>query len=177
MSEKGRGDSRWYGLMPLILDSEDYAKEWLIKVECGGLDSTISENEIHTVFHKNIEALADCFYDYSDEKMITLGKMPDDLVSVLTNIAIAAPAVCVNRVYKKYEKSNIKYDNYLPSLIAKLFLDRMNTVESTAVIELACGKKTDDKHWQNVLTYCKQGNLQAVFDEYAHMLVSGIDDE
>ena len=37
------------------------------------------------------------------------------------------------------------------------------------------GKKPDDAHWQNLLTYCKQGNLQAMFDEYAHLITNGLD--
>jgi hypothetical protein len=51
----------------------------------------------------------------------------------------------------------------------------MNSPEATAVVELACGRKSDDAHWQNLLTYCRQGNLQAVFDEYAHLITNGID--
>ena len=63
----------------------------------------------------------------------------------------------------------------LPSQLARVFLNRMNTAESTAAVELACGRKSEDAHWQNLLTYCRHGNLQAVFDEYAHMIASGID--
>ena len=51
----------------------------------------------------------------------------------------------------------------------------MNTPEATAIVELVCGKKSDDAHWQNLISYCSQGNLQAVFDEYAHLISSGID--
>lgn len=51
----------------------------------------------------------------------------------------------------------------------------MNTAESTATVELACGKKSDDAHWQNLLTYCKHGNIQAMFDEYAHVIANGLD--
>ena len=64
---------------------------------------------------------------------------------------------------------------YMPSQLARVFINRMNTPESTAVVELACGRKSDDAHWQNLLTYCRQGNLQAVFDEYAHLISNGID--
>ena len=51
----------------------------------------------------------------------------------------------------------------------------MNTAESTATVELACGKKSEDAHWENLLTYCKQGNIQAMFDEYAHLITNGLD--
>ena len=53
----------------------------------------------------------------------------------------------------------------------------MNTAESTATVELACGKKSEDAHWENLLTYCKQGNIQAMFDEYAHLITNGLDAE
>ena len=51
----------------------------------------------------------------------------------------------------------------------------MNTAESTATVELACGKKSEDAHWENLLTYCKQGNIQAMFDEYAHLITNSLD--
>ncbi len=63
-----------------------------------------------------------------------------------------------------------KGGSHLPSQVAKIFINRMNTPESTAVIEVCYGKSTD-AHWKNLLTYGKEGNLQAVFDEYAHILV------
>lgn len=50
-----------------------------------------------------------------------------------------------------------------------------NKFFNSSTVELACGKKSDDAHWQNLLTYCKQGNLQAMFDEYAHLITNGFD--
>ena len=61
--------------------------------------------------------------------------------------------------------------------MAKRFIDMMNKPDSTAIVELACGKNNEDVHWKNVLTYCKHGNIQAMFDEYAHLLVNGYDGE
>ena len=49
------------------------------------------------------------------------------------------------------------------------------TTEATAVVEVVVGKKSEDAHWQNLLTYCVNGNLQAVWDEYSHMITSGMD--
>ena len=36
----------------------------------------------------------------------------------------------------------------------------------------------DEAHWRNVLSYCKDGNFQALLDEYVHILVdsNGIND-
>ena len=51
----------------------------------------------------------------------------------------------------------------------------MNSPESTAIVELAAGRKNADAHWENLLTYCKHGNMQAMFDEYAHLITNGLD--
>ena len=119
--------------------------------------------------------MRDLFYETHSDKFANLGKQPDDLADVLTDMAIAAPAICINRTYRMYLDEGEELPVYLPSQLARVFLNRMNSAESTAVVELACGRKSDDAHWQNMLTYCKQGNLQAVFDEYAHLIASGTD--
>ena len=75
---------------------------------------------------------------------MNLGRKPDDLIEVLTDMAIASPAVCIYRTYKNYAR---RFANYLPSQIAKLFLNRMNSPEATAIVKLAAGKKNDDAHY------------------------------
>lgn len=119
--------------------------------------------------------MLDLFYETHREKCGNLGRKPDDLLDVLTDMAIAAPANCINRTYNNYLVDGEELESYMPSQLARVFINRMNTAESTAIVELACGRKSDDAHWMNLLTYCKQGNLQAVFDEYAHLISSGID--
>ena len=90
---------------------------------------------------------------------------------MLADIAIASPAICAYRSFKNYfEKFNIAY----PSQIAKAFVNRMNTPESTAVVELCFGVKNEEAYWQNVLNYCKAGNFQAMLDEYVHLLTNGV---
>lgn len=88
-------------------------------------------------------------------------------------MAIASPAICAYRLYRQYA-GNGSIPSYMPSQVAKVFINRMNTPESTAVIDLCYGE-ADDAHWQNVLKYCKEGNLQAMFDEYGHLLTNGLD--
>ena len=106
------------------------------------------------------------------EGFTVLKKRPEDLLDVLTDMALAAPAITVNRTYCLYEDD---YPHSYPSIIAKAFINRMNTTEATAVVEIATDKKKEDAHWQNVLRYCVNGNLQAMWDEYAHMITSGMD--
>ena len=44
--------------------------------------------------------------------------------------------------------------------------------------EMLNSNKFDEAHWRNVLSYCKDGNFQALLDEYVHILVdsNGIND-
>ena len=76
-------------------------------------------------------------------------------------------------LYKK--ESIIHYSKYATQ-VARRFLNRMNTPESIAVIDLIFKQDSEDAYWQNLLKYSKQGNLQAVFDEYVHLLSNGLDE-
>lgn len=86
-------------------------------------------------------------------------------ISTLVDMAIASPAICFYRIFNNKE---------LAESLALAFLRYTNTSEKTAIIELATDSKHHTHaHWQDVLTYCKQGNLQATLDEYIHYLTNG----
>lgn len=171
----GQPDRRWYYMAPLFMDGAGYVTQWLNNEEPLSSYDDDEKTKKQKGFKKHIETLRALYSEMSYGRNITLGKRPDDLLDVLTDIAIASPAVCVNRTYGRYEIGRRSFESFLPSQIARLFINRMNTVEANATVEVACGKKSDDAHWQNVLTYCKHGNLQAMFDEYAHLLANGLD--
>lgn len=170
----GPADARWYYLVPMFIDREEYVTAWLDNN--GNLsafdDEEDEKNKKQKGFLTHLETLKKYYADNNSGKSISLGRKPSDLIEVLTDMAIASPAVCIYRTYKKYAKA---FESFLPSQIAKLFINRMNTPESTAIVKLVAGKKNDDAHWENLLTYCKQGNIQAMFDEYAHLITNGLD--
>ena len=87
--------------------------------------------------------------------------MPSDIADVLTNMAIASPAICAMRAFD--------YDKELAEEFAKEAADMFDKPEAVAVVELAYGK-SDDAHYKNVLKYCADGNFAAMLDEYAHVL-------
>lgn len=157
-----------------ILDSlkyKGYVTTWLSNENEAVLEN---ENGKGTALYTHLQLLEHLYYETHIRKNIELGKKPNDLIEVLTDLAIASPAICIYRTYKTYS-SNFAYD--LPSEIAELFIKRMNTPEATAIVELASGKKNNDAHWEKLLTYCKHGNIQAMFDEYAHLITSGLDND
>ena len=106
-----------------------------------------------------------------------MGKKPDDLEDVLCDMALSAPAICAYRAYEKELPDSLGMDGfvYAPTQIGRKFIDRMNLPESIAVIDLNSSEGSEDAYWKNVLKYSKQGNLQAVFDEYVHLLSNGLD--
>ena len=172
---RGNIDAKWYYIAPLMMDGAKYAYSWLESEDKLADYDDDEKTKRQKGFNAHMDALRDLFYQTHREKYANLGRRPDDLIDVLTDMAIASPAVCINRTYLKYLSEREELPVYMPSQLARVFINRMNTPESTAVVELACGRKSDDAHWQNLLTYCRQGNLQAVFDEYAHLISNGID--
>lgn len=106
-----------------------------------------------------MKMLDDC-YEEDDAVQI---RIPANALDVLTDIAIASPAVCA------YRQSHSQED---ASQAAKALVSIFNKPESAAVIDLLYNKKGDDDYYESVLEYCVKGNLQSVLDEYAHMLNS-----
>ena len=175
-SDRGNQDRRWYYIAPLMMDGDKYAYSWLESSDkLADYDDGDDKSKKQKGFKAHMDALLELFYETHRDRFANLGKQPDDLADVLTDMAIASPAICIYRTYLGFAEKDDGVPIYLPSQLARVFINRMNTAESTAVVELACGRKSDDAHWQNLLTYCRQGNLQAVFDEYAHLISNGID--
>ena len=153
-TDEGVADKRWYYMAPMLIDGFDYYDKWSEKLD-PLYESDDGENggKKNIGIAKHILELAQIqlrLLEGSDK----LGKMPEDLLEVLTDMAIASPAVCINRTYRKYLYGVEEYDTVLASLIAKVFINRMNTPESTAIIELCYGK-SEEAHWRNLLSYCK----------------------
>lgn len=172
----GVQDKRWYYMAPLFLDGAGYVTGWLGNDEAlAYFDDEDEKTKRQKGFLTHLQNLKELYYETNYGKVCHLGRKPDDLLDVLTDMAIASPAITINRTYQRYCRKGQSFPSYMPSQIAKIFINRMNTPESTATVELACGKKSDDAHWQNMLTYCKHGNIQAMFDEYAHIIANGLD--
>lgn len=174
--DTGKVDDGWYYLAPLLMDGEEYARRWLNGInELEDYDEEEEKSKNSKGYNAHLSKLRDLYDKVLSEGSLKLGKRPEDLISVLTDMAIASPAICINRAYRKYLSGSEELSIYKPTQLSRAFLNRMNTPEATAVVELASGRNSEEAHWQDLLTYCKHGNLQAVFDEYAHLITSGID--
>ena len=97
-----------------------------------------------------------------------LGGCPPDLLDVLVDAAIGSPAVCALRTYGAYLR---KVPPKLAFEVGHAFMDRMNTGSATLTVAAAMEcRGVASVHWKNLLSYACEGNLQAVFDEYAYTL-------
>lgn len=171
-TDSGVVDKRWYYLAPMFMDGKGDVSAWLSADPISDyLDE--DENQGQKMFKTHWEALKSVYFENCYPNKNSLGRQPDDLVSVLTTMAIASPAVCMYRAYTRYGATP-QNAMELGSKISRVFMNYMNSPEATAVIEVCYGK-TDDAHWIDVLNYCKSGNLQAMFDEYAHLITNVLD--
>lgn len=167
-----REDSKWYYLAPLLLDSledEDFVDWWFDDID----------NLIYEKYYRNT-GFVNHFNNLKQEYLFhvnSLGKRPDDLVDVLCDMAMASPAICAYRLYEnEFDRDGSLMDLYIiySMEIARSFINFMNLPESIAVIDLIYKSVSEDAYWKNVLKYSKDGNLQAVLDEYVHLISSGL---
>ena len=150
----GNEDSRWYYMMPALLDKE-YAQNWI-----NGVRTVADQDGLPEGFFKSIDKMEEYL---QAGKELKLGKMPDDLVVTLINVVLGSPAVCIYR--------SIKNSPLHATQLSGVFQRRFNSSEATAIVDLAyAGQKDESTYWKSVLRYCKEGNFQAMFDEYVHIL-------
>ena len=162
-------DFRWYYLAPMLLDPKNHVDSWFEQSD--KLVKSRYYNQKGFLTHYG--ELKKLYYEFDGK----LGKKPDDLEDVMCDMALASPAICTYRAYEKELPCNVEMDGYIyaPTQIGRKFIDRMNLPESIAVLDLNFEKDSEEAYWKNVLKYSKQGNLQAVFDEYVHILSNGLD--
>lgn len=151
----GSPDNRWYLVAPMIMDGLDYVRKWASNWEDPG-NKTKSDRLISELSRGNLS-----FED------LEMGAMPRDLVDVLSLMAIGSPAVCI------YRGNGCNAQNAAD--LATVFVNRFNTTEATAVVQLAYSRRrSEESHWKDVLKYCVDGCFQAMFDEYHHMLMEEV---
>jgi hypothetical protein len=163
----GRVDRRWYWAGVAVLDGKHARKalSW-VKNPDGWrkAESHKSENR-GSAFDQHLVEFADAFL-----AGMSLGRPPDDLVDVLADLAIAGPGVCAFRALERLASaSGVAESDLLTS--AEIVSDGLRTLFNLpSTTGLLRGEDTTTPYWRHVLTYGVNGNLQAVLDEYFHVL-------
>lgn len=107
-------------------------------------------------------------------KEVELKNIPQRAAKILAYMAIASPAVCMLRLLRKTIKpidAPTNYDIVNAGDIAGSIVNLFNRRENSAAVELSTPKELT--YYEQVLFYCVMGNLQAVLDEYCHMIDEG----
>jgi hypothetical protein len=173
---------RWYWAAPLLLDREYYrdaVPAWLSTENDEDqwrdmVRSREDADEGSSRFGEHVDHLKEHLMQDTAEKLFTeLGPPPEDLPDVLTSIALGSPAVTALRsLCRQVPEHTVKEiaRELLGSAAytAEEFRSLFNLPYATALIQSCCGG--EQPYWRSVLDYCVQGNLQAVLDEYAHIL-------
>lgn len=170
------GDSeRWYWAAPLLLDRSQERwhstlEEWFwgsgVKLEpwqrktyFRGATERASAKEQH------FEHLRNC---YEDPATAGLGPPPKDLANVLADLSLGSPAVLALRSLRRMFPSQQVARSMVGAFdAADEFVNLFNKPESIAAVRLSVSHKS---YWQMVSDYCACGCLQAVLDEYFHVL-------
>ncbi len=168
-SAQGKSD-RWYWAAPLLLDklngdSRPLVDRWLRSERLRDTSFWNDEDAKETGKSVHFQRLVRAF-DAPDE--IGLGSIPDDLPQVLAEIALGSPALAAFRSFQRLYKADGVTACVLSLSVANEFVNLFNKPEAIAAVRLAIEGRLP--YWQKSLRYCRDGCLQAVLDEYLHLL-------
>jgi hypothetical protein len=169
----GPADDHWYWATPFLLDHLrdaeandgwlgrwDAPAAWLGSGGEGGEQSALREHITEAYALPAGELGVDA-----------LGRPPDDLAEVVAHLALAAPGVCalraLGRVLGGRRSLNQETVRDAAARIAWGLRSLFNTPEAMTLVR----KRGQGPYWRRVLGYALAGNLQAVLDEYAHVMV------
>lgn len=168
-------DERWYWAAPLLLDKElgdSQVEVWFQQPDLARTwsgDKFSGEHDAAAGWARHVD-LASQLVGSTDK----LGRPPEDLAEVLSVLAIAAPGTvsirALERILPDGKNDGFDIRSYAGPL-AHSFLHLFNLPE---VMYLLRDRKKEVPYWCSVLDYCLAGNLQAVMDEFTHMLVESL---
>lgn len=163
-------DQRWYWAAPLLLDlAADEARtiDWWDRAWPSIWTHDETDDRESGAFYRHLDTALDLIAGVDSEP---LGRVPDDLVDVLAAAALGSPAVCALRALSRTAELDIGWNDALLAGAARIswgFRALMSGPDATAVIRSAT---SGDVFWRAALDYSISGNLQAVLDEYLHVL-------
>jgi hypothetical protein len=180
----GPVDERWYWAAPLLLDmaldpaatrnwfeQRRLAAEWSGKKREDGLYDEVDETWDEHVLLARQAAFGDL--------EPSLGRQPEDLAQVLGELALGAPGVCLLRSMLRVAgvanealsgEAGVRIRTSA-ARAAWAFRTLFNQPEITSVVQREHpGATRDTPYWRATLRYGIAGCLQAVLDEYAHVL-------
>ncbi|WFB36956.1 DEAD/DEAH box helicase [Kiritimatiellota bacterium B12222] len=166
-------DEKWYWVSTLLLDRGHKGKSQLVET---WLDEVGPDNEESLFSSKEKDQRGKRFHldvlrqAFREPEKMNLGRMPDDLCDVLADMALGSPAVVALRSLSALysEGQYLTTDLNDAALIAGQFVNLYNKPESITAIRLTTDRSS---YWREAIIYGCCGCLQAVMDEYLHLLM------
>ena len=171
----GTGDESWYWKAPLLLDLQDdpagtrdwlgrsdAADRWSGQVDSGGESAT----DDNTAWQDHVETAKDFV-----TRKARLGAPPADLLAVLAEIALGGPAVVALRALARVASTaNALSAPDVRDAAGQIAWSLRNLFNLPEAIALIRSTHPGEPYWRRILQYSIDGNLQAVLDEYMHVL-------
>lgn len=169
----GPDDQRWYWLVPAMLDQGDQTvTDWLEtadeKLSWDKMVPARQEEGNFTGYVANVRSAV------RGEPVEELGRPPSDLAEVIARIALGSPAVVALRALLRATGKPQAHDEriHLLAEAARVALGFRSLFNMPMVTAMVRREQPTDEHgyWRSVLAYSVGGNIQAVLDEYCHVL-------
>jgi len=172
----GPPDEAWYWAAPIMLDYINHAdttRAWFSRRDLAsawsGGDSSRAVDGSGWADH--VATAREVLEGAGRE----LGPQPDDLAEVVAYLALAAPGTVALRALSRQSRSPLA-GSELPfrdaaGRIAWGFRSLFNVPEVTALVR---GLFPGEPYWRRLLEYSANGCIQAVMDEYVHVLVESL---
>ena len=160
-NESTRTDESWYWAAPIMLERSTDLRDWCANPERWPIGKTDGENSTRFIEHLELMVAA---YDGAHE----LGRKPDDLAEVLVELALGGPGNCALRALLRSNETLAPADPVLlsaASTIASGFRTLFKLPQNYLMLQ-----RGGQPYWRITLDYSIKGNLQAVLDEYVHVL-------
>ena len=161
-------DQRWYWAAPLLLDKA---------AGVAGIQKLLSRMGSWTAREttdSDTTGLAE--HSRQAREMLNLGSelgpRPDDLVEVLTSMAIGGPGVCALRaLFRVAGDAEALADVEVRDAAYQIAQGLRSLFNKPEIIVLLRSGEDESTYWRAVLEHSVSGCLQAVLDEYLHVLI------
>lgn len=168
-----REDQRWYAAAMLEADlqtNKHEIQQWFGQrfPWSGFVDAKTEDDGSEGAFKSHVDKL------FGLAGSGVLGKMPDDLVRVMTKVAIGSPTIVALRSFRRLALSQgvAGFPAWLLDAAARVglaFRTLFSQPDATILTRAFYGGQ-EERYWEAMLDHCIAGNLQAVMDEHVHVL-------
>ncbi|MCC2314179.1 helicase-related protein [Cellulomonas xiejunii] len=158
-----RVDQAWYWAAPFLLDETVYGEEHAaLRATMSRWGTVDDDHESRLAAHVRLAL---------DVRAQALGRRPDDLVDVLTSLAIAGPGVTSLRALSRVAGGAAALADPVVRDRAFHVAQGLRSLFNKPEIVALVRSPEDETYWRTVLDHASDGCLQAVLDEYVHVLV------